>query len=428
MDYCDVQKYLDSVGRMGSVPGLTAIKALLLELKNPEKNLKVIHIAGTNGKGSTGAFIDKILTNAGLTTGRYYSPAVMEPLEIIRINGKNIGCEDFSEVVTEVKAARERLAEDNIYPTRFEVETASAFLFFSRKKVDVAIIECGMGGLLDATNVFEEVLCSVITSISMDHTDFLGDTLEKIAFNKAGIIKDHCPVVTCNRDEAVAKVIEQEAALKKAPLIQVKDAVLSKTGSQEPELIFSYEEYENLKCGLKGIYQTVNASAAIEAVKVLKNSGYGISDDNIRDGIENTYWPGRFEIIHNNPLVITDGAHNPDGARALSETLRYYFGNKKHTFLIGIFKDKDIYGILDEIMDLADNVIVIETPGNIRAADCEHVASIIKERYNINAEPFKDVKDGVLRCLELCTDSVVTFGSLSNIKRIKEIIKNDYRR
>lgn len=139
----------------------------------------------------------------------------MEPLEIIRINGKNIGCEDFSEVVTEVKAARERLAEDNIYPTRFEVETASAFLFFSRKKVDVAIIECGMGGLLDATNVFEKVLCSVITSISMDHTDFLGDTLEKIAFNKAGIIKDHCPVVTCNRDEAVAKVIEQEAALKK---------------------------------------------------------------------------------------------------------------------------------------------------------------------------------------------------------------------
>lgn len=163
-------------------------------------------------------------------------------------------------------------------------------------------------------------------------------------------------------------------------------------------------------------------------MKVLKNSGYGTSDDNIRDGIENTYWPGRFEIIHNNPLVITDGAHNPDGARALSETLRYYFGNKKHTFLIGIFKDKDIYGILDEIMDLADNVIVIETPGNIRAADCEHVASIIKERYSINAEPFKDVKDGVLRCLELCTDSVVTFGSLSNIKRIKEIIKNDYRR
>lgn len=428
MDYCDVQKYLDSVGRMGSVPGLTAIKALLLELKNPEKNLKVIHIAGTNGKGSTGAFIDKILTNAGLTTGRYSSPAVMEPLEIIRINGKNIGCGDFSEVVTEVRAARERLAEDNIYPTRFEVETASAFLFFSRKKVDVAIIECGMGGLLDATNVFEEVLCSVITSISMDHTDFLGDTLEKIAFNKAGIIKDHCPVVTCNRDEAVAKIIEQEATLKKAPLIQVKDAVLSETGSQEPELIFSYEEYENLKCGLKGIYQTVNAATAIEAVKVLKNSGYDISDDNIRDGIENTYWPGRFEIIHNNPLVITDGAHNPDGARALSETLRYYFGNKKHTFLIGIFKDKDIYGILDEIMDLADNVIVIETPGNIRAADCEHVASIIKERYNINAEPFKDVKDGVLRCLELCTDSVVTFGSLSNIKRIKEIIKNDYRR
>lgn len=127
-----------------------------------------------------------------------------------------------------------------------------------------------MGGLLDATNVFEEVLCSVITSISMDHTDFLGDTLEKIAFNKAGIIKDHCPVVTCNRDEAVAKVIEQEAALKKAPLIQVKDAVLSETGSSEPELIFSYEEYENLKCGLKGIYQTVNAAAAIETVKVLK--------------------------------------------------------------------------------------------------------------------------------------------------------------
>ena len=132
----------------------------------------------------------------------------------------------------------------------------------------------------------------------MDHTDFLGDTLEKIAFNKAGIIKDHCPVVTCNRDEAVAKVIEQEAALKKAPLIQVKDAVLSEIGSQGPELIFSYEEYENLKCGLKGIYQTVNAAAAIEAVKVLKNSGYGISDDNIRDGIENTYWPVSYTHLY----------------------------------------------------------------------------------------------------------------------------------
>lgn len=428
MDYCDVQKYLDSVGRLGSVPGLTAIKALLSELKNPEKNLKVIHIAGTNGKGSVGAFIDKILTNTGLTTGRYSSPAVMEPLEIIRINGENISCEDFSEVVTDVIAARERLAEDNIYPTRFEVETASAFLFFSRKKVDVAIVECGMGGLLDATNVFEEVLCSVITSISMDHTAFLGDSLEKIALNKAGVIKPHCPAVTCNHDKAAAEVIEHEASLKGAPLIQVKDIKLSGKFQTEPELIFSYGEYENLKCGLKGVYQTVNAATAIEAVKVLINAGYGISDDNIRDGIENTYWPGRFEIIHNNPLVITDGAHNPDGARALSETLRYYFGNRKHTFLIGIFKDKDIYGILDKIMDLAENVIVIETPGNVRAADCEYIASIIKERYNINAEPFKNVKDGVLRCLELCTDSVVTFGSLSNIKNIKDIIENAYRR
>lgn len=420
--------YLNSLNSLGSVPGLDSIKELLKRLGNPQEELHVIHIAGTNGKGSTGAFIDKILVTSGYKTGRYSSPAVMDPLEIIRISEQNIDEKDFENTIEQVKAACDQMIADGLnHPTRFEVETAAAILFFYRQKVDIAIIECGMGGLLDATNVFDKVLCSVITSISHDHTSFLGGTIEEIANHKAGIIKEKCRVVTSNRNENVLNVLEQKA--KQCHTKLVKTGPIENVITDDNfNLYFSYGNFCHIKSGLIGIYQVQNAALAIETVKLLD---LNITDENIRKGIEMTRWEGRFEKIGDNPVFIADGAHNPDGAGALAESIEAHIHKKNLTFLIGIFKDKDIYGILDKVMCFAKKAVIIETPDNARAMKCDRLAEIISEKYDVEVSWYENVADGVRHCYEITApdSAIIAFGSLSNLKNIKnEVCLIDNRR
>lgn len=419
--------YLNSLNSLGSVPGLYSINELLKRLDNPQKDLQVIHIAGTNGKGSVGAFIDKILVSSGYKTGRYSSPAVMDPNEIIRLSEQNIDVRSFEKIIADVKLACDLMVADGLnHPTRFEVETAAAILFFKKHKVDYAIIECGMGGLLDATNVFDKVCCSVITKISLDHTAFLGNTLEEITAQKAGIIKKGCKVITNNKNSSVIEIIKTQSLNKNAELI---------TTSEISDIITTddfgmYFTYKNIryKSGLIGVYQAENAALAIETVKALD---IGISDIQIKNGLEITRWDGRFEKISDNPIFIVDGAHNPDGAKALADSIEKFFGKNKLTFLIGIFKDKDIYGILDKIMKFASNVVVIETPNSERAMNAEVLAEIIKSNYDVPVCYFKDVATAVKYCYEITSSNsaIIAFGSLSNLKNIKnEVFEIDNRR
>lgn len=412
----DAFDYLNSLNHLGSVPGLECIKELLKKLNNPEKNLKVIHIAGTNGKGSVGAFIDSVLVTAGYKTGRYSSPAVIDQYEIIRFCEENITPKEFNCVVEKTA-----LAADNMdpHPTRFEIETAAAFLYMQEKKVDFAIIECGMGGRLDATNVFDKTLCSVITSISLDHTAFLGDTIDKIAYEKAGIIKTDSCVITSNANSNILEIIKTEATNKNSVFIHTCEA--ENIYFENNKIIFDYDIYKNIEIGLVGYYQIENAGLAVSVLKYLVEMGYEISLSQLKYGMKNTKWPGRFEKISEEPLFIVDGAHNPNGAKGLRDSLEAFFEDKKFTFLIGIFKDKDIYGILDEVMKFCDNAVVIETPNNHRAAKGTYIQSILQDKYNCGAFVCNSVEEGVRKSIEICKSfGIISLGSLSNIKTIKE--------
>ena len=408
--------FLDSLNSLGSVPGLTSIKELLHRLDNPETGVKVIHIAGTNGKGSTGAFIDSILCTAGFVTGRYVSPAVEDPLEIIRISGHNIDSDNFNKIIYRVKKSCEDMVRDGfMHPTRFEVETAAAILFFAEKNVDYAIVECGMGGLYDATNVFDNPVCSVITPVSYDHMQFLGNSLTEIAVNKAGIIKEGCPVVTSKQPKEVMDVLEKTAKECSCELIL---ADCDKACNIEYRIgKFDYKGINGLQTGLKGTYQIENAITAIECVRTITN----INEEDIRAGLLNAKWNGRFEIVKGRPEVILDGAHNPAGAKALAESLKTFYPMGNLTYIIGVFADKDYKTVLEHTIKYAGRVITIETPDNPRALSCEVLADFIKKNYDISVYACKKIKDAVKLAYEITEQdsAIVAFGSLSHLSIIK---------
>ena len=322
MNYRETTEYLDSLNGLGSRPGLENISELLTRLGNPQNKVRAVHIAGTNGKGSVGAFLTSVLTMAGYRIGRYCSPAVFDPLETISFNGVNISEDDFARVITDTVS----VCDENLCPTRFEIETAAAFMFFDRMKCDIAIVECGMGGELDATNVMSDVICSVITSVSMDHMSFLGDTIEKIAECKAGIIKPGVDVAAY-KDERYSSVLTERAMQAQSDIYYIDDEnIICNTGNNE--LVFSYRGYKDMRLNTPAAYQAVNGAIALEVVERLRNKGYNLTDDIIRAGMYNMKWPGRFEILNDNKkTLILDGAHNPAGAAAFAERYRRLYGD-----------------------------------------------------------------------------------------------------
>ncbi len=429
---------IEELKKRGSVPGLDAIEGLLEELGHPEDNLKVVHIAGTNGKGSIFAYLSSILIAAGFKVGRYISPTISCYEERFQINGEYITKDKLARLYNIVEEAMKREEEKTgLKPTLFEVETAISFLYFKEEKVDYALIEVGMGGRMDATNVIRHPELTVISSISYDHQAFLGDTLEEIAWQKAGIIKESCPVVLSENSDEVCKVIEQEATKKKVKCIEIKPTdyeVLSETpyGST---FLWKEQRYETK---LPGRHQVSNAVTALAASEYLFRKDYEknnarkaiaeeLDEMNVKSaqqgGIIRTCWPGRLEVLKKEPLFYRDGAHNPDGAKKLAAFLQKYFTNKKIIYIMGVLKDKEYKKMLRYLMPMAKEVYVFK-PKNERGLSAQILADTIKEVADVSVTIESDVNAAVFRALDTAKpdDVLVACGSLSFMEEMEDIL------
>lgn len=415
MNYKEARVYLDEVSKYGSVLGLESMRELLRRLGDPQNELKFIHISGTNGKGSVLAYLSTILSGAGYRTGRYISPTLFSYRERIQVDGEYIEKESLACHVTAIAAAAEDMQKAGLpSPTVFEIETALAFLYFKEKRCDIVTLEVGCGGLLDATNVITTTLMEVIASISMDHTDLLGDTLAKIAAQKAGIIKPDTMVVSAQQKSEAAQVIEDTCKEQHCTLQMVDESKISNVHYGAEGQTFSYKTWENVAISLAGSYQIKNAALALEGVEALRKLGYALSDQQVREGLLHTAWRGRFTTLRRDPTVIIDGAHNPAAALELKESLERYFPGKTLYFVMGMFKDKDYAQVIDLTAPLARYIITVETPGNPRAMPARELAEAVG-KVNPSVEWADSVAHGVEKALAMAgkEDAVIVFGSLS---------------
>ena len=406
---------MDEVSKYGSVLGLESMRELLHRLGDPQNELKFIHISGTNGKGSVLAYLSTILSGAGYRTGRYISPTLFSYRERIQVDGEYIEKESLACHVTAIAAAAEDMQKAGLpSPTVFEIETALAFLYFKEKRCDIVTLEVGCGGLLDATNVITTTLMEVIASISMDHTDLLGDTLAKIAAQKAGIIKPDTMVVSAQQKSEAAQVIEDTCKEQHCTLQMVDESKISNVHYGAEGQTFSYKPGENVAISLAGSYQIKNAALALEGVEALRKLGYALSDQQVREGLLHTAWRGRFTTLRRDPTVIIDGAHNPAAALELKESLERYFPGKTLYFVMGMFKDKDYAQVIDLTAPLARHIITVETPGNPRAMPARELAEAVG-KVNPSVEWADSVAHGVEKALAMAgkEDAVIVFGSLS---------------
>lgn len=397
--------YLKSINSRGIVPGLDAIDKLLYELGNPHEYLKFIHIAGTNGKGSTGTFLASILNKAGISNGHFSSPAVFSQTETIRLNGVAISEEEYIDLEETIRAANERVSQKyDLHPTSFESETAMALYYFNKKRVDIVILECGMGGLLDATNIIPTNLCSIITGISLEHTVYLGNTISAIAEMKAGIIKSGAPVF-------IPSALNDEAK-----------EVIRRVAAEKNSFCFFVKPYDNVHFDAK--YQYSNAGLAVDVCFYLKSLGFLIGIHHIEEGIKSFKLPGRFEKIHNNPDIIIDGAHNPEAVMMLVNSLKTKYSGMKLRFVFGAFKDKDILRMLKLISPIVKELVTVRVPTE-RAEDESVICNIALEE-NINAIAIKEPKQAIKYYIEQEDETpIICFGSLSYLKEIKDILRND---
>lgn len=382
-------QYLYGLERLGIKLGLEEVTKLLNILGNPHQKCKSIHIAGTTGKGSTAAFLAQILQEAGYTVGLYTSPHLIKFNERIKINGKGISDQDL---ISLVKTVKEKVEQNNLQPTFFEFTTALAFLYFAREKIDVAVIETGMGGRLDATNVIQPEV-AVITNISLDHQQYLGETKEKIAVEKAGIIKRNGIVVTAEKDREVIKIIERSCMEKKAKLFLTNEAQLKEWNLNGQSFILDGSEYN---ISLLGEHQLQNAAVAIKATSLLRERGFSISPLNIRQGLKKAYWPGRLEVVCKEPFILVDCAHNVAGMQELTKFVRAL--PQRKVLLLGIAADKQILEMVSLIAPLFEEVII--SKGNYKPADPAIIAKEVKKyvtKVAIEPEPEKALRKALSR-------------------------------
>ncbi|MGN1165007.1 MAG: bifunctional folylpolyglutamate synthase/dihydrofolate synthase [Lachnospiraceae bacterium] len=420
MLYEEARVYLDNVSKYGSVLGLDSIKGLLKELGDPQKDLTFIHIAGTNGKGSILAYLSTILTEAGYRTGRYISPTVMEYLERFQIDGKYMEKDEFAEITGDVKRAAERLLKrDHLSPTAFEIETAIAFLYFKKKCCDYVVVEAGLGGMLDATNVIENTKLCIFASISMDHIGVLGNTLEEIAEDKAGIIKKGAEVITGAQKKEVLNVLNRKAREKGCSLSQADPEKVTVMQRDIDCQCFSYKEFENIKIHLAGQNQIENAVTAIEAVRVLRRKGTDISDQAVKAGLEKTQWLGRFTVLRKSPLVIVDGAHNEDAARRLAQNVSILLKDKKIISIMGVFKDKEYEKITAIMAPYLQYVYTVDLPNRERTLEKEVLCRTIKKE-GVEAEAVNSIEEALRMAKQRAKEDgvVLVFGSLSYLGEV----------
>ena len=420
MTYDEALKYIHSINWTFTKPGLERISVLCQKLGNPQNELKFIHVAGTNGKGSFCSMLDSVLRSASYKTGLFTSPYIKEFNERIRYCGKNIEDEELARITEFIKPFADEM-EDK--PTEFELITAIGLEYFRRKKCDVVILEAGMGGRLDSTNVISDSVLSVITGISLEHTAYLGDPVEKIAAEKAGIIKDGGSVIYGGDDEAAAREIKERSEIKGAKYHRVVRDSLKVISSDLGGSVFDYKGRKALELSLLGLYQTENATNVIDAVDILNTKGFNISDEALREGLKSAKWPARFEIISRDPLVIFDGAHNPQGIETAVKSIKRYFGDKKVCILTGVMKDKDYDYIASKLSQIADHAITI-TPDNPRALDAKEYADVLCSK-GVRALSSESVSEAIDKAKSIAkgeNTALVCLGSLYMYSEIIDLI------
>lgn len=401
--------YIHKTVWLGSKPGLSRTRELLSRMGNPEKKLRFVHVVGTNGKGSSSAMLSLILSRSGYRVGTFVSPYILHFNERIQVNGDPISNEELCEIVEFAKPHADAM-EDS--PTEFELITAVGFEYFTRKGCDIVVLEAGMGGALDSTNVIDTPLVSVFTAIGLDHKEQLGDTVAAIAKTKAGILKPGTEAV-CNGDEPGAlPVIEEACHTLHIPLTVADRNALCVYESGLTGSLFDYKKRTGLRVGLAGLHQVHNAITVVEAVEALKRQGYPVAEEALRFGMENVRWPARFEVLSHAPLVIFDGAHNMNGVGRLKENIEKYFPGRKLVMLMGVMADKAHGPMLDMMMPLCKRLYTV-TPNNPRALPAESLAKEARER-GMSAKAVSLTEPELQTVLESLdkTDVLLMMGSL----------------
>lgn len=430
-------EYINESRWRASRPGLGRIVALMERLGNPQDSLRFVHVAGTNGKGSTCAYIANVLHAAGYKVGLFTSPYIETFEERIRVNGENIAWDDLCSVTLDVREQAEALAEEaGDHATEFELMTAVALVHFARSACDIVVLEVGLGGKLDSTNVIKSPEVCVITRIGLDHTDLLGNTLAKIASEKAGIIKPGIPVVTYPQEPEALKVIFARAAESDCEL-HVAD--FGKLVVEQPrqqgyamQIIrpFAYKG-STYTTRLLGSYQPENAALAIEATQVLQARGWDISQETLQQGIVQTVWPGRFEVVpYQDFQLIIDGGHNPQGAEALANSLKSVFPGEEPVFVMSVLADKDYPSMIQQVTPLAA-AFVCTTPNNPRALSAEDLAATIravamKEGTLLPVQTASSAREALEAATELAhasnTNLICVFGSLYSVGEYRKLL------
>ena len=419
MTYQEAIDFIHAADWKGSVLGLERIQELCERLGNPQNDLKFVHVAGTNGKGSTSVMLSTILAEAGYKTGLYTSPHLQKYNERIKINGVDISDEDLISACEEVKAAVETMED---VPTEFERFTAIALVYYKKCKCDIVVFEVGLGGRMDSTNVIPAPELAIITNLGLEHTDVLGNTIEKIAFEKAGIIKPGCSVVLYHQSPEAMGVVAEKA--------RECGCSLTITAPEEQKLVsadlfgqvIDYRARKGLTLALIGTYQYANSAVVLDAVDALCERGYTISEDAVSAGLRKVRWPGRFEVLSRNPLVLLDGAHNPNGVEELAHCVAEFLPNQKVTFAFGVMADKDYRQMINIIKPYAHSFIALG-PKYYRALSSDKLTEAIKEETNLPVTDGGSVENGVKMAFkEAEKRPVVIFGSLYQVGEVMDTL------
>lgn len=428
MIYEEAMKYISSIGKFGSNYGLKRTFRLLELLGNPDKKLKLIHVAGTNGKGSTTAMITKVLRGMGYKVGMYTSPYIEEFEERIQINGENIPKEKLVSLLVEVKEAVEKVIKEGYdHPTQFEILTALMFLYFYREKVDYGVVEVGLGGALDSTNVLTPIV-SVITSISYDHMNILGDTIEEIAEQKAGIIKEGIPVVVYPEEKNVQDVIvkKTEEMNSRIRLVQKNSVKLLNINRddmyQEVQVSTMKNDYK-VKLPLLGAHQMLNLAVVLNTIEVIfEGQNEKLNVKLVEKSLEDVEWKGRLEVLNKKPLIVIDGAHNIDGIKSLTYNMNKYFKYKNMILLLGILADKQVDEMIKEIVPFAEKVYAL-TPHSDRAQLSQELKNKIV-KYNKNVIAIESYEEAVSKAISEADedDLILISGSLYMIGDMRKIL------
>ena len=428
MNEREAMEYIGWTGSLGIVPGLDNMRELCRRMGDPQKGLTFVHVAGTNGKGSVSTYIASVLKNAGYNIGRYISPVIFDYRERIQVNDRYITKKALCQGIEEIKRICEGMTAEGLpHPTAFEIETALSFWYFREKGCDIVVLETGMGGLLDATNIVENTAVAVLTSISMDHMNFLGKTLEQIALHKSGIIKSGCYVVSACQDPMAMTVIQKRAAELCCPLAVVGLGNINNIRYGLERQYFDYSGYKRLEITLAGKYQIENAALAVDALAALEGKGYAVTEAQLRKGLAEAHWPGRFTITKKHPLFIVDGAHNEDAVKRLAESIEFYFTNRKIIFIIGVLKDKEYDKIIELTYRYAEHIITVTPPENPRALPAYDLA-----REAARVHPRVTAVDSLEEAVEMShllagkEDVIIAFGSLSYLGRLIETVEKNF--